>query len=119
MYRFNNMLALLEADLRAVPPEETYGGRNWSNYTWHGDQSPGHPFVHGLQASGVDFAARGAADAPSARRFLGRGYDAVRRLRYADEAADRVVRCFVLPRSHLGDSRSARGRGGVCRDLFR
>ncbi len=55
MYRFNNMLALLDSAIRDVPPEEAYGGRNWSNYTWHGDQAPGFPFVHGLQNSEVDF----------------------------------------------------------------
>ena len=55
MYRFNNMLALLDAQIRGVPRERALGGRNWSNYTWHGDQAPGHPFVHGLQASDVDF----------------------------------------------------------------
>lgn len=55
MYRFNNMLALLDGRIRGVPPEETYGGRNWSNYTWHGDQAPGFPFVHGLQNADVDF----------------------------------------------------------------
>jgi nitrate reductase alpha subunit len=55
MYRFSNMLALLDAHVRGVGPEEAKGGRNWSNYTWHGDQAPGFPFVHGLQASDVDF----------------------------------------------------------------
>jgi len=55
MYRFNNMLALLDARIRNVPPEQALGGRNWSNYTWHGDQAPGLPFVHGLQNSDVDF----------------------------------------------------------------
>ncbi len=55
MYRFNNMLALLDGQVRGVLPEETYGGRNWSNYTWHGDQAPGFPFVHGLQNADVDF----------------------------------------------------------------
>ena len=55
MYRFSNMLALLDGQIRDVPPEETYGGRNWSNYTWHGDQAPGFPFVHGLQNAEVDF----------------------------------------------------------------
>ncbi len=34
---------------------EATAGRNWSNYTWHGDQAPGHPWVHGLQASDCDF----------------------------------------------------------------
>jgi len=55
MYRFSNMLALLDAHVRGVGPEAARGGRNWSNYTWHGDQAPGFPFVHGLQASDVDF----------------------------------------------------------------
>ena len=54
LYRFNNMLALLDAHVRGVGPEKALGGRNWSNYTWHGDQAPGQPFVHGLQASDVD-----------------------------------------------------------------
>src|SRR3990172_3450276 len=55
MYRFANMMALLDADLRGVGPDEAKGGRLWSNYTWHGDQAPGMPFVHGLQAADVDF----------------------------------------------------------------
>ena len=54
-YRLSNSLALLDARLRGVPPEEAKGGRNWSNYTWHGDQAPGHPWVHGLQTSDCDF----------------------------------------------------------------
>ncbi len=55
LYRASNALALLDVHVRGVAPEEAKGGRNWSNYTWHGDQAPGHPFVHGLQASDVDF----------------------------------------------------------------
>jgi len=55
MYRLNNSLALLDAAVRGVGPAEAKGGRNWSNYTWHGDQAPGHPWVHGLQASDCDF----------------------------------------------------------------
>jgi len=55
LYRWANMMALLDANLRGVPPAEAHGGRAWSNYTWHGDQAPGHPFVHGLQASDSDF----------------------------------------------------------------
>ena len=39
----------------ASSPRSAKGGRNWSNYTWHGDQAPGHPWVHGLQASDCDF----------------------------------------------------------------
>jgi nitrate reductase alpha subunit len=55
MYRFNNSMALLDAGIRGVGPEEAKAGRNFSNYTWHGDQAPGHPWVHGLQASDCDF----------------------------------------------------------------
>jgi nitrate reductase alpha subunit len=55
MYRLNNSLALLDAKIRGVGPEEARAGRNWSNYTWHGDQAPGHPWVHGLQTSDCDF----------------------------------------------------------------
>lgn len=55
MYRVSNTMALLDSHLRGVPPEQAKGGRNWSNYTWHGDQAPGHPFVHGLQAADCDF----------------------------------------------------------------
>jgi nitrate reductase alpha subunit len=54
MYRFSNMLALLDAKVRGVGPEAARGARNWSNYTWHGDQAPGHPFVHGMQTSDCD-----------------------------------------------------------------
>src|SRR5512139_2548942 len=55
MYRFSNTLALLDQNIRGVQPEVARGGRTWSNYTWHGDQAPGHPFVTGLQASDEDF----------------------------------------------------------------
>lgn len=55
MYRANNMMALLDVHVRGTTPETAKAGRNWSNYTWHGDQAPGHPFVHGLQTSDVDF----------------------------------------------------------------
>lgn len=54
MYRFSNTLALLDANIRGMPPEKAKGGRNWDNYTWHGDQAPGHPWVHGLQTSDID-----------------------------------------------------------------
>ncbi len=55
MYRLSNALALLDAHVRGVGPDQAKGGRNWSNYTWHGDQAPGHPWVHGLQTSDCDF----------------------------------------------------------------
>ncbi|MBI2881964.1 MAG: molybdopterin-dependent oxidoreductase [Candidatus Tectomicrobia bacterium] len=54
MYRFANTMALLDSHVRGVVPAKARGGRSWSNYTWHGDQAPGHPFVHGLQASDCD-----------------------------------------------------------------
>jgi nitrate reductase alpha subunit len=55
MYRLNNSLALLDAKVRGVAHDHALAGRNWSNYTWHGDQAPGHPWVHGLQTSDCDF----------------------------------------------------------------
>ena len=55
MYRLNNTLSLLDSKVRGVSPDQARGGRNWSNYTWHGDQAPGHPWVHGLQTSDCDF----------------------------------------------------------------
>ncbi len=54
IYRFANMLGLLDHHIRGVPPEQARGGRDWNEYTWRGDQAPGHPFVHGLQASDMD-----------------------------------------------------------------
>jgi nitrate reductase alpha subunit len=55
LYRWSNMLAIADHLVRGVEPKEALGGRLWSNYTWHGDQAPGHPFVHGLQAADCDF----------------------------------------------------------------
>jgi nitrate reductase alpha subunit len=55
LYRFSNTMAILDANVRGVSPGESLGGRNWSNYTWHGDQAPGHPFIHGLQTADADF----------------------------------------------------------------
>ena len=55
LYRASNMLALLDVRVRGVDESAALGGRNWSNYTWHGDQAPGFPFVHGLQCADVDF----------------------------------------------------------------
>jgi nitrate reductase / nitrite oxidoreductase, alpha subunit len=54
MYRLSNSLALLDAHVRGVGPDKALGGRSWSNYTWHGDQAPGHPWIHGLQTSDID-----------------------------------------------------------------
>ncbi|PYJ08179.1 MAG: hypothetical protein DME25_02115 [Verrucomicrobia bacterium] len=55
MYRLCNSLALLDVHVRGVDHEKAKAGRNWSNYTWHGDQAPGQPWVHGLQNSECDF----------------------------------------------------------------
>jgi nitrate reductase alpha subunit len=55
IYRFANLLGLLDHHVRGVPPEKARGARDWNEYTWRGDQAPGHPFVHGLQASDMDF----------------------------------------------------------------
>ncbi|HTK78268.1 MAG TPA: molybdopterin-dependent oxidoreductase [Gemmataceae bacterium] len=54
LYRWSNMLALVDQKVRGVAEKDALGGRIWSNYTWHGDQAPGQPFVHGLQASDCD-----------------------------------------------------------------
>jgi nitrate reductase alpha subunit len=55
MYRLCNSLALLDHHIRGVDHEHARAGRTWSNYTWHGDQAPGHPWVHGLQNCECDF----------------------------------------------------------------
>lgn len=54
LFRFANMLGLLDASVRGVGEAEAVGARDWSEYTWRGDQAPGFPFVHGLQATEVD-----------------------------------------------------------------
>ena len=54
IYRFANLLGLLDHHVRKVPPEKARGARDWNEYTWRGDQAPGHPFVHGLQTSDMD-----------------------------------------------------------------
>ncbi|MFN8006747.1 MAG: molybdopterin-dependent oxidoreductase [Terriglobia bacterium] len=55
LFRFANMLALLDAKVRGVSPDQAQGAREWTEYTWRGDQAPGQPFVHGLQTSDCDF----------------------------------------------------------------
>ncbi|MCP5109449.1 MAG: molybdopterin-dependent oxidoreductase, partial [bacterium] len=54
LFRFANMTGLLDHHVRGVPQEEARGAREWSEYTWRGDQAPGQPFVHGLQTSDMD-----------------------------------------------------------------
>jgi nitrate reductase / nitrite oxidoreductase, alpha subunit len=61
IYRFGNMLALLDAKVRGVGPEEARGGIGWDNYAWHTDTPPGHPMVCGEQTNDFDlFAAEHA-----------------------------------------------------------
>ncbi len=55
IYRLANLLGLLDHHVRDVPAEEARGARDWNEYTWRGDQAPGHPYVHGLQTSDMDF----------------------------------------------------------------
>jgi nitrate reductase alpha subunit len=54
IYRLGNLLGLVDHHVRRVPPEQARGARDWNEYTWRGDQAPGHPFVHGLQTSDMD-----------------------------------------------------------------
>ncbi len=61
LYRFANMLALLDAKVRDVGPEEAKGARGWDSYSWHTDLPPGHPMVTGAQTNDFDlFAAERA-----------------------------------------------------------
>ncbi|MCC6546605.1 molybdopterin-dependent oxidoreductase [Candidatus Sumerlaeota bacterium] len=55
IYRFVNMLALLDHHVRGVEEKDAKGAREWNEYTWRGDQAPGTPFVTGLQATDMDF----------------------------------------------------------------
>ena len=50
-YRFANLLALLDAAVRKVTPDEAVGARGWDSYTWHTDLPPGHPMVTGVQTN--------------------------------------------------------------------
>jgi nitrate reductase alpha subunit len=55
MYRLCKHARVARRQIRGVKPEQAKAGRTWSNYTWHGDQAPGQPWVHGLQNSETDF----------------------------------------------------------------
>jgi len=46
-YRAANGLALLDAHVRGVGPDEALGARGWDSYSWHTDLPPGHPLVTG------------------------------------------------------------------------
>lgn len=54
LYRFANMMALADAKIRGVPPEEATGARGWDSYSWHTDLPPGHPMVTGAQTNDFD-----------------------------------------------------------------
>lgn len=62
MYRLANSMALLDANIRNVPPEKAKGGRGWDNYSWHTDLPPGHPMVTGQQTVDFDLACADHAD---------------------------------------------------------
>ncbi len=53
-YRNANAMALLDASIRKVGPEEAVGARGWDNYSWHTDLPPGHPMVTGQQTNDFD-----------------------------------------------------------------
>ena len=54
IYRFANLLGLLDHHVRGVPPEQARGARDWNEYTWRGDQAPGTRSSTGLQTSDMD-----------------------------------------------------------------
>ncbi len=54
LYRFANMLALLDAKQRGVTSEKAVGARGWDSYSWHTDLPPGHPMVTGSQTNDFD-----------------------------------------------------------------
>jgi nitrate reductase alpha subunit len=47
-------LPLLDSWIRKVDADKAQGGKYYSNYTWHGDQDPSHPFWNGTQNCDVD-----------------------------------------------------------------
>lgn len=56
-YRLANSMALLDAAIRDVGPDEARGARGFDNYSWHTDLPPGHPMVTGQQTIDVDLSA--------------------------------------------------------------
>ncbi len=57
MYRMANTLALLDAHVRTVGPDQALGSRGFDNYSWHTDLPPGHPMVTGQQTVEFDLSA--------------------------------------------------------------
>ncbi|MEW6433058.1 MAG: molybdopterin-dependent oxidoreductase, partial [Myxococcota bacterium] len=54
LYRLANCLALADAKIRNVGPDEAHGARGWDSYSWHTDLPPGHPMVTGAQTNDFD-----------------------------------------------------------------
>lgn len=54
LYRFANMLALMDSKIRGVGPDKAIGARGWDSYSWHTDLPPGHPMVTGMQTNDFD-----------------------------------------------------------------
>lgn len=57
MYRLANSMALLDAKIRGVGPDQALGARGFDNYSWHTDLPPGHPMVTGQQTVEFDLSA--------------------------------------------------------------
>lgn len=54
MYRLANSMALLDAHVRKVGPDQALGAKGFDNYSWHTDLPPGHPMVTGQQTVEFD-----------------------------------------------------------------
>ena len=55
LYRFSNLMAVLDHNVRKVPPSKALGARSWDNYAWHTDLPPGHAMVTGVQTFDQEF----------------------------------------------------------------
>lgn len=54
LYRFANLLALMDSKIRGVGPDKAIAARGWDSYSWHTDLPPGHPMVTGAQTNDFD-----------------------------------------------------------------
>ena len=52
--RMANMMALLDANVRKVGPDEAVGAKALDSYTWHTDLAPGSPMTTGHQSMDYD-----------------------------------------------------------------
>ncbi|MBI3680770.1 MAG: molybdopterin-dependent oxidoreductase [Acidobacteria bacterium] len=57
LYRFSNSMALLDSQIRKLPPDKAVGAKGFDNYSWHTDLPPGHPMVTGQQTVEFDLSA--------------------------------------------------------------